>query len=159
MALTDILTAIGDAIREKMGTTDLIPLADMPDVIASISGGASGKQQKTGTFTLDANANQPEITHDCGFVPSVFMVYPIDEYTIGNRMAIGCMIVNIPQINDLTPDKLPHMAWECQDSGTNWQQCSTSYQGELTKTTAKLCVRTPTYQWKADFQYGWIAIE
>lgn len=41
MALTDKLTAIGDAIREKNGTTDLIPLADMPQAILDISGGGT----------------------------------------------------------------------------------------------------------------------
>lgn len=39
MALTDKLTAIGNAIREKTGKTDLIPLADMPNEILNISSG------------------------------------------------------------------------------------------------------------------------
>ena len=43
MALTDKLTAIGEAIREKEGSADLIPLADMPDRIRALSsGGGSG---------------------------------------------------------------------------------------------------------------------
>lgn len=43
MALTDKLTAIGDAIREKNGTSDVIPLADMPQAILDIvSGDGSG---------------------------------------------------------------------------------------------------------------------
>lgn len=41
MALTDKLTAIGNAIREKNGTTDLIPLVDMPQAILDISGGGT----------------------------------------------------------------------------------------------------------------------
>jgi hypothetical protein len=36
MALIDKLSAIGDAIREKNGTTDLIPLGDMPAAIQAI---------------------------------------------------------------------------------------------------------------------------
>ena len=39
MALTDKLTAIGDAIREKTGKIDLIPLEQMPVEIANIKGG------------------------------------------------------------------------------------------------------------------------
>ena len=39
MALIDRLNAIGDAIREKNGTTELIPLTDMPQAILSISAG------------------------------------------------------------------------------------------------------------------------
>ena len=41
MALIDKLTAIGDAIREKNGSTESIPLADMPQAILSISSGDS----------------------------------------------------------------------------------------------------------------------
>lgn len=42
MALTDKLTAIGNAIREKNGTTELIPLVDMPQAILDIvSGGGA----------------------------------------------------------------------------------------------------------------------
>lgn len=38
MALINTLNGIGDAIREKTGGTELIPLKDMPNAIASISG-------------------------------------------------------------------------------------------------------------------------
>lgn len=38
MALTDKLTAIADAIREKTETTELLTLDEMPDAIAGISG-------------------------------------------------------------------------------------------------------------------------
>jgi hypothetical protein len=36
MALTDKLTAIGDAIRSKMETTELIPLAEMPNKVNEV---------------------------------------------------------------------------------------------------------------------------
>jgi hypothetical protein len=36
MALTDKLTSIANAIREKGGTTDKLTLAQMPDAIAAI---------------------------------------------------------------------------------------------------------------------------
>lgn len=38
MALTEKLSAIGNAIREKTGETDLLTLAQMPEAIASIGG-------------------------------------------------------------------------------------------------------------------------
>jgi YD repeat-containing protein len=41
MALIDGLHNIGDAIREKTGTSDLIPFKDIPQAILSISGGGS----------------------------------------------------------------------------------------------------------------------
>ncbi len=159
MALIDGLSAIGDAIREKTGRTDLIPFLDMPEAIRNIGGGGTiGKQQKTGTFTLDANSPYPIITHNCGFVPSVFMVYPIDEYTLGTRMALGCVMVNINQFNDLDADRQPQFVWECQDANTAWYGTTTGV-GELTETTVKLPYRSGTYIWKAGFQYGWLAIE
>lgn len=53
MALTDKLSAIGDAIRVKTGKTDLIPLDHMPTEIASIQscGGATMKTVE-GTLPL-----------------------------------------------------------------------------------------------------------
>ena len=36
MALTDKLTAIGNAIRQKTGTAELIPLSDMPNEIGAV---------------------------------------------------------------------------------------------------------------------------
>lgn len=68
MALTDKLTAIGDAIREKTGETDLIPLADMPDKIKGIEGGGSLEPlELTGdcSYTLSGQTiqllNMPEL--------------------------------------------------------------------------------------------------
>ncbi len=163
MALIDRLTAIGNAIREKTGTTDLIPLADMPSAIASISGGGTtGRRTVGGTFTLDANARQPIITHNCGFVPSFFMVYPKDTVVLANRMAIGCIIVNNGCFNDISekvPEyKTPHFVWECQDDTTNWYTAP-GYPGAVTENTAQLPYRSGTYIWKANFEYGWVAIE
>ena len=39
MALTDKLSAIADAIREKTNTTEKITLAKMPEMISAITGG------------------------------------------------------------------------------------------------------------------------
>lgn len=47
MALTDLLSAIGDAIRKKTGTTEKLRLDEMPQAIENIQGGSSG-----GTDTL-----------------------------------------------------------------------------------------------------------
>lgn len=50
MALTNKLTAIGDAIREKTNTTDLIPLSDMPDAIRNIQSSEGSSEEY---FTKD----------------------------------------------------------------------------------------------------------
>ena len=41
MALTNKLTDIADAIREKTDTTETMKLDDMPDMIRGIQGGAT----------------------------------------------------------------------------------------------------------------------
>lgn len=50
MALTNKLTAIGDAIREKTGRTELLKLDEMPSAIASIEGGSSKYAPKAISF-------------------------------------------------------------------------------------------------------------
>ena len=50
MALTDKLTAIGNAIREKTGGTELLTLDQMPTEISNIQGGGGGSWS-TATIT------------------------------------------------------------------------------------------------------------
>lgn len=71
MALTDKLTAIGNAIREKEGSTGLIPLSDMPSRIQalptssdddpvrqSVLNSINGTSQTKGTFVVPAGAKK-----------------------------------------------------------------------------------------------------
>ena len=72
MALTDKLTAIGNAIREKEGSTGLIALSDMPSRIQALSTGGgdddpvrqsvlsamNGTGQTKGTFVVPAGVNK-----------------------------------------------------------------------------------------------------
>jgi hypothetical protein len=51
MALTDKLTAIGDAIREKEGSTGLIPLNDMPSRIQALSSGGDDDPVRQSVLT------------------------------------------------------------------------------------------------------------
>ncbi len=53
MALTEKLTAIGNAIRKKNSTTDLILLADMPQAILNISSGGIEPLDNTVKFMVD----------------------------------------------------------------------------------------------------------
>ena len=57
MALIDKLTAIGNAIREKTGTTDLIPLANMPQAILNIGGGGASEGNYKEAFNALYNAS------------------------------------------------------------------------------------------------------
>ncbi len=65
MALIDKLRAIGDAIREKNGTSDLIPLSDMPQAIRDISSGVSEEKDK-GTVLSDFLVSEAESLQDTG---------------------------------------------------------------------------------------------
>lgn len=55
MALTDKLSAIGNAIREKNGTTDLMTLEQMPQAIADIQSGGGDAELESKLFTLDGD--------------------------------------------------------------------------------------------------------
>ena len=57
MALIDKLTAIGNAIREKTGTTALIPLADMPQAILNIAGGGASEGNYKEVFNALSHAS------------------------------------------------------------------------------------------------------
>ncbi len=84
MALTDKLSAIGNAIREKTGKTDLIKLEDMPKAIAAITtqgGGAEGLKYDIGEFVLDSDTTgvgSVVIPHNLGKNPGVVIVWTED---------------------------------------------------------------------------------
>ena len=66
MALTDKLTAIGDAIRSKTDTKDLIPLDKMPSMILDIqTGGGTVVDAKLGEITIKENGKYP--ASDAGY--------------------------------------------------------------------------------------------
>lgn len=79
MALTDKLTAIGDAIREKTDTTDLIPLNDMPDAIRNIqSGGGKFKPKYLSFYYTQAE----DLSYELSNLDTSEMVTM--EYMFGN---------------------------------------------------------------------------
>lgn len=58
MALTDKLTAIGDAIRSKMETTELIPLAEMPNKVNEVFEIGSSTGYSEGYLTGNSEGQQ-----------------------------------------------------------------------------------------------------
>lgn len=60
MALTDKLTAIGNAIREKEGSTGLIPLSDMPSRIQALSTGGDNDPVRASVLAV---ANEVEVDY------------------------------------------------------------------------------------------------
>lgn len=61
MALTEKLSAIGDAIRKKTGKTDLLTLDAMPLEIANIETGGGGSAMYSGEFTPAENVREMDI--------------------------------------------------------------------------------------------------
>lgn len=55
MTLTNKLTAIGDAIRNKTGSTNLLTLDEMATAISGITGGGGGFDEEDLTFTGDCS--------------------------------------------------------------------------------------------------------
>lgn len=76
MALTDKLTAIGDAIREKNGATELIPLADMPQAILDIVSGGTDIQYKSIVYNADDTIS---LTDKDGVVHTMKCTYENDK--------------------------------------------------------------------------------
>lgn len=64
MALTDKLTAIGDAIRAKTGSSSLIPLSNMPSAIASIPTGIEVLRVTYEQRNSDVARFLDEVTYD-----------------------------------------------------------------------------------------------
>lgn len=82
MALTDKLTNIADAIREKTGSTRTMNLEGMAAAIAEITGGGSaGLAYDMGEFVLDADdkyVDPPSIPHNLGEIPEFILVWTDD---------------------------------------------------------------------------------
>ena len=79
MALTDKLTNIADAIREKTGSTRTMNLEEMAAAIAGITGGGgAGLTYDMGEFVLDADTKglrPPSIPHNLGEIPEFILVW------------------------------------------------------------------------------------
>ena len=82
MALTDKLTNIANAIREKTGSTDTMNLEGMAAAIAGITGGGgAGLAYDMGEFVLDADTkvlDSPSLPHNLGEIPEFILVWTDD---------------------------------------------------------------------------------
>jgi hypothetical protein len=121
-------------------------------------GGTTGRQTKEGIFRLDANATTPTIEHKCGFIPTLFIVYPISEYVAGDLMILGCVMTNTKYFSNVSFAKSPNVILEGKATSVEWVQNNTNA-GQLTEDTAILGYAVGARPWKAGFQYGWLAIE
>ena len=89
MALTDKLTNIANAIREKTGGSDLLTLDEMANAISSIeSGGSGGLERITGTIT--PTSFNSEITHNANWKNYLFhsWISELPNNTITSNSAV-----------------------------------------------------------------------
>lgn len=81
MALTDKLTNIANAIREKTGSTRTMNLEGMAAAIAGITGGGgAGLAYDMGEFVLDADVKVLDhpLPHNLGEIPEFILVWTDD---------------------------------------------------------------------------------
>lgn len=89
MVLTDFLTGIADAIRQKYGTDDKIEANNFRQLILDIPSGGSSELSsniKTGTFTVAEDTTDViTIPHGLGRTPFLVFIFPDNpEYAIDN---------------------------------------------------------------------------
>ena len=138
MALIDKLSAIGDAIREKNGTTDLIPLGDMPAAIQAIETGGNIEVEPmvlTGMcryeFSGKASAKYVELYGNTittsGITESAYMFYGCQNTTIPfdininnttyrdmSYMFMESLLTELPKINNAYPSALRNLFQNCR---------------------------------------------
>lgn len=107
------LTAIGDAIREKTGGTELIPFTDMPNKIASITtGGGSGIEVEPIVLSGDCS-------HFCsGPLASKFIELFGDKITTNGLKNINRMFQNY---------ELTNIPFELNMTGQSYYQCDSLF--------------------------------
>lgn len=90
MALIDRLTAIGDAIREKNGTTEPIPLVDMPQAILDIVSGGN----ETETFNISTlETTLPTNLHACATARVNDKIYLFGGYNSSNGSRTNTILI------------------------------------------------------------------
>ena len=109
------LTAIGDAIREKTGGTELIPFTDMPNEIASITtGGGSGIEVEPIVLSGDCS-------HFCsGPLASKFIELFGDKITTNGLTNINYMFKNY---------KLTNIPFELNMNNDTYFPCNNLFEG------------------------------
>lgn len=109
------LTAIGDAIREKTGGTELIPFTDMPNEIASITtGGGSGIEVEPTVLTGDCS-------YGCsGLLAAKFIELFGDKITTNNLTNINSMFRNC---------ELTNIPFELNMTGKFYYNCDSLFSG------------------------------
>ena len=139
MALTDKLSAIGDAIREKTGGTDLLTLDQMPAEISNIQGGGGGEVEpivlsgacsyacsgSLGSKYIELFGNTISTTNLYSNCAYMFYIYQLKKVPFelnfhkGSTVNVGYMfsesaIEEVPTFNKFNPSNLSSMFNSCE---------------------------------------------
>lgn len=171
------LTDIGNAIREKEGSTELVPVVDMADRIMALAG-ASGKRFTTGTVIFsDASLKGAiKITHNLGVKPSVFIMLPKDKtlnFTFNAKDQptagiYGAYYLNVLELDIIFPNcnnwnssyKNSTLEWRANNTThLTWSYCGTGVTESPNENTIQLGYRSAAYKYIDGLEYEWIAIE
>ena len=157
------LTAIGNAIRDKDGSTDLIPVVDMASRISNIP---SGRRATTGTITIATAARQVTVTHNLGVIPSCVMLYPKDLSVMapyGTEEAKG-KAYKFAYIYSENGGLAYGFCYGASTSTGNYSfsgvlATNVNTKASITDTTFTTGTHGQSYYYQPDIEYEWIAIE
>ena len=157
------LTAIGDAIREKEGSSELIPVNDMASRISAIVG-ISGKKFTTGTVTFTTATARQTVIHNLGIIPSCIMLFPKDLSIIaesGTDEAKGKAYKFVYVHGAEGEIEFARNLQGNTSTGViGWQGAlGSSSNYEVNETTFITGASNHTYKYQANIEFEWIAIE
>lgn len=91
------LDGIGDAIREKTGISDLIPVIELSEKILEISGGSTNIAIDEVEVVSDVSLNNTKgwtIYHSLEKTPDIVFIYSHNETSVGNYIFCNAFIIS-----------------------------------------------------------------
>ena len=168
------LTGIGNAIREKESSNDLVPVNDMAERIKAIAS-SGGRKTTTGTITFATESARQTITHNLGSIPTLFFMVVKDKnlnftFNTENQAQAGIYGFIWSKYDNLlnmfsgsiatNTDYGRSIEWR-NDNKTQlkWYENGYGASPMATETTILATYRNSTYKYLANVEYEWIAIE
>ena len=169
MSLLDkIKTQIQNLIviaNEKTGNADT-ELTSVVNALISGYGEITGLRYAEGTFYH--NSNDMIVSHNCGFIPEIFIMYPKFDVTVGSANEEVGFIGYYGSMLDSIPSSTRNMCFILENRTTYetncvWVLASTqpTFNGldtPITDSKIKIPYRSALYPFRKDVEYGWIAI-
>ena len=163
MALTDKLTDIADAIRDKTGGTSKLTLEEMVTAIEGIQAGGGGLPSgisalATGTWSIQtAQTTQLTIPHGMGVTPNFFILYVESETPVLADYQYF-IVSQFGFAQPLIVGSTTQPAYRIYRYGmsNNWSQAATLTTA-IADNNLLAVYNSSTYQIKPKVTYRWIA--